>query len=222
MTTYIDRITFCFAIPEVGRHPARPAEASLQTLEFSESGKVYENLVPLDVSKVGDFAESFSIGVVVERDALLSQVAELKSIIESERLSSAAEIERLSSIVAGLNAALSELVSSRDAAVSESVRLQVIADSVPELQSEIDRLTELVPAPLSPRQIYPRELLGRLAFAEVVAAIRTDDDAAIYAVANLQTTVLPIDLDSEETRTLIGALVVAGILTPARLAEILA
>lgn len=90
------------------------------------------------------------------------------------------------------------------------------------LTAEVERLTALVPLPIGPRQVYPRELLARLTFAEVVAAIRTDDDAAIYAVANLQTTVSPVDLDSEETRTLIGALAVAGILTPERLAEILA
>ena len=108
------------------------------------------------------------------------------------------------------------VVAERDSAVAslESQRAT--------MQAEIDRLTALVLPPIGPRQIYPRELLGRLTFAEVVAAIKTDDDAAIYAVANLQTTVSPIDLDSDETRTLIGALVVAGILTPERLAEILA
>ena len=89
------------------------------------------------------------------------------------------------------------------------------------MQTEIDRLTALIPPPLPARSIYPRELLGRFTFAEVVAAIRTDDEAAIYAVANLQTTVAPINLDSEDTRTLIGALVVAIIITPERLAEIL-
>lgn len=90
------------------------------------------------------------------------------------------------------------------------------------MQAEINRLTALIPQPLPSRQIYPRELLGRFTFSEVVAAIRTDDDAAIYAVANLQTTVAPINLDSDETRTLIGALVVAKIITAERLAEILA
>lgn len=108
------------------------------------------------------------------------------------------------------------VVAERDEAVSalESQRAT--------MQAEIDRLTALIPPPLPARSIYPRELLGRFTFAEVVAAIRTDDDAAIYAVANLQTTVAPISLDSEETRTLIGALVVAGIITTERLAEILA
>lgn len=96
-----------------------------------------------------------------------------------------------------------------------------LAEQIATLTAEVDRLTAMVPPPLPPRSIYPRELLGRLTFSEVVAAIRTDDDAAIYAVANLQTTISPIDLDSEETQTLIGALVIAGILTPQRLVEIL-
>lgn len=90
------------------------------------------------------------------------------------------------------------------------------------LQAEIDRLTALIPPPLPERSIYPRELLGRLTMAEVVAAIRSDDDSVIFAVANLQTTVSPVLLDSEETRMLIGSLVMAGILTPERMAEVLA
>jgi hypothetical protein len=110
-------------------------------------------------------------------------------------------------------------IAERDAALLQIVDLQ---SQITSLTAEVERLTALVPPPIGPRQVYPRELLARLTFAEVVAAIRTDDDAAIYAVANLQTTVSPVDLDSEETRTLIGALVVAGVLTPERLAEILA
>jgi hypothetical protein len=104
------------------------------------------------------------------------------------------------------------IVAERDAAIA----------ALQPLQTEIDRLTALIPAPLPERSIYPRELLGRLTMAEVVAAIRSDDDAVIFAVANLQTTVSPVLLDSEETRMLIGSLVMAGILTPERMAEVLA
>jgi hypothetical protein len=113
-------------------------------------------------------------------------------------------------------AEIAALTTGRDEAVS------ALETQRATMQAEIDRLTALISPPIGPRQIYPRELLGRLTFAEVVAAIRTDNDAAIYAVANLQTTVSLVDLDSEETRTLIGALIVAGILTPERLAEVLA
>ena len=104
------------------------------------------------------------------------------------------------------------IVGERDAAIAEKATLQ----------AEIDRLTTLIPPPLPPRSIYPRELLGRLTMAEVVAAIRSDDDAVIFAVANLQTTVSPVLLDSDETRMLIGSLVMSGILTPERMAEVLA
>lgn len=103
------------------------------------------------------------------------------------------------------------IVAERDAAI----------DAQETLQAEIDRLTALIPPPLPERSIYPRELLGRLTMAEVVAAIRSDDDAVIFAVANLQTTVSPVLLDSDETRMLIGSLVMAGILTPERMNEVL-
>lgn len=103
-------------------------------------------------------------------------------------------------------------VAERDAAIAAQATMQ----------AEIDRLTALIPPPLPERSIYPRELLGRLTMAEVVAAIRSDDDSVIFAVANLQTTVSPVLLDAEETQMLIGSLAMAGILTPERMAEVLA
>lgn len=113
------------------------------------------------------------------------------------------------------------LIAAQEALAATRLERDTAVQSVQPLQAEIARLTALIPPPLPPRTLYPRELLGRLTFAEVVAAIKTDDDAAIYAVANLQTTVAPVNLDSDETRTLIGALVVAKIITAERLAEIL-
>jgi hypothetical protein len=104
------------------------------------------------------------------------------------------------------------IVAERDEAVA----------AIQPLQAEIDRLTALIPAPLPERSIYPRELLGRLTRSEVIAALRSDDEDVIFAVANLQTTVSPVLLDAEETRMLIGSLVMAGILTPERMAEVLA
>lgn len=77
MTTYTDRIVLLFPIPQHGQHAARPAAASLQALEYTDTGRVFESLVPLDVEAVGDYAESFSLGVIAERDAALAQVAEL-------------------------------------------------------------------------------------------------------------------------------------------------
>lgn len=179
---HTDRIVFVFPIAAKNR----PAAASLQTLEITESGREIEDVVPLDIGAIGDYAQSFSLGLLAERDAAIAE----------------------------RDAAIEALADQREAAET------ALGSQRATMQGEIDRLKELIPPPLPPRTLYPRELLGRFTFAEVVAAIRTDDDAAIYAVANLQTTVAPINLDSDETRTLIGALVVAKIITAERLAEI--
>lgn len=172
------------------------------------SGRDYES-DPVPLSGATDtaftaFALQFSAAAVAERDAEKATHAATKMAL------TAAETE--------LDAAMSQVTGLQ----SQVNTIAGLNQQIATLTAEIDRLTAMIPPPIGPRQIYPRELLGRLTFAEVVAAIRTDNDAAIYAVANLQTTVSPVDLDSEETRTLIGALVVAGILTPDRLAEILA
>ena len=142
----------------------------------------------------------------------------------------------LNAISAKTHADLVAAQSALAAMTAERDALQTQADTIPSLQSqvasliadkaalqaEVDRLTALVPPPLPARSIYPRELLGRLTKAEIVAAIRTDDEDVIFAVANLQTTVSPVLLDSDEVRMMIGSLVVAGILTPERMAEVLA
>lgn len=79
MTIYTDRIVLLFQIPAHGSHPARPAAASLQELEYTESGRVLENLVPLDVDAVGEYAQAFSLGVIAERDTLHTQVSSLST-----------------------------------------------------------------------------------------------------------------------------------------------
>ncbi|TXH18012.1 MAG: hypothetical protein E6R03_02900 [Hyphomicrobiaceae bacterium] len=79
MTIYTDRIVLLFPIPEHGQHPARPAAASLQELEYTESGRTLENVVPLAVESVGEYAEQFSLSLIAERDSLAAQVASLTS-----------------------------------------------------------------------------------------------------------------------------------------------
>jgi len=141
----------------------------------------------------------------------------------------AAEIVALTAGRDALQTSLREMTAGRDAqkAIAETVsdlqeQLATLTAEKSALQAEVDRLTALVPPVLPERSIYPRELLGRLTKAEIVAAIRTDNEDVIFAVANLQTTVSPVLLDSEEVRMMIGSLVVAGILTPERMAEVLA
>lgn len=172
--------------------------------------------------------QSEEIGTLTaERDQLKSELDTANSTIETLQpqvdtipgLQS--EFARLTSELSTATTSLTEAESARDAALSQVETLQPLADSVPGLQAEIERLTALIPPPLPERSIYPRELLGRLTRAEVIAALRSDDDDVIFAVANLQTTVSPVLLDADGTRLLIGSLVVAGIITSERMAEVL-
>lgn len=84
MITCTDRITLVFTIASKNR----PAAASLQTLTILDSGREIEDLVPIDPDKVSDYAESFSLGLIAERDALAEQVATLT-----------AEVDRLTALL---------------------------------------------------------------------------------------------------------------------------
>lgn len=79
---HTDRITIVFPIDAKNR----AAAASLQMLEITESGREFETVVPIDLAAVGDYADSFSLSLITERDSLAAQVAELsaaKSTLES-------------------------------------------------------------------------------------------------------------------------------------------
>jgi hypothetical protein len=143
------------------------------------------------------FAEQFAASAVTERDAEKTAHETTKD-------------------------ALDTITKERDSLQTQVDAIPAMSQQIAELQAEIERLTALIPPELPARSIYPRELLGRLTRAEVIAALRSDDDDVIFAVANLQTTVSPVLMDSEETQMLIGSLVQAGILTPERMSEVLA
>jgi len=66
MAIYTDRITFVFPIAAKNR----PAAASLQTLEITDSGKEFETLVPLDPTTVEEYSELFALPLIAERDEL--------------------------------------------------------------------------------------------------------------------------------------------------------
>lgn len=82
--TYTDRIVLVFPIAE----KSRPAAASLQTLTVLDSGREIEDVVPLDLNAVSDYADQFSLGLLAERDSLQAQLTAAQ-----------AEIERLTALV---------------------------------------------------------------------------------------------------------------------------
>jgi len=85
---YTDRIVLLFPIAAKNR----AAAASLQTLEITDSGREFENLVPLDPALLGEYAEQFSLGLIAERDSLAAQVTVLTT--EKETLQArVAELE---------------------------------------------------------------------------------------------------------------------------------
>jgi len=78
------------------------------------------------------------------------------------------------------------------------------------MQAEIDRLTALVPPPMGPREITPREFLNRISDEDKLAIMQSKDPRCLAAMWTLFTT-LSVDLDSPLLADLIDALIDAGI-----------
>ncbi len=185
MTTYTDRIVLLFAIPAHHDKPARPAAASLQMLEVSDSGREFENLTPLDVAALGDYSDQFSLPLIAERDALQSQVTALTA----ERDTLQTQVDT----IPGLTAQIVELTAEKA-----------------ELEAEVARLAALVPPPLPPRAIPPRDFLARISDDDKLEIMQSKDPRCMVAMMHLFTA-LSVELDSPVLHGMIDALVDAGI-----------
>ena len=79
MPIHIDRIVLVF--PITGK---RPAAASLQTLEITDSGREFEELVPLDPTKVNDYATEFNLAALGQVETLTTDLAKKTTEYDSE------------------------------------------------------------------------------------------------------------------------------------------
>jgi hypothetical protein len=102
MATYTDRIVLVFPIATKNRLAA----ASLQTLEITESGKEFETLIPLDPSKVKDYATEFNLGFEAEKAAL---VAAHKTALDAANATIATRDATIAALEARVASLLTEL-----------------------------------------------------------------------------------------------------------------
>ncbi len=89
MTIHTDRIVLVFPITAKNRQAA----ASLQTLEITESGKEFETLVPLDPSKVADYASQFNLPLLAEIEELKTKHQEAITKLERDHAGALSEVQ---------------------------------------------------------------------------------------------------------------------------------
>jgi hypothetical protein len=109
-----------------------------------------------------------------------------------------------------LRASTAALTTERDTLEIEAEKVPGLTQQVVTLTAEVARLTALVPAPLGPRQITPREFLNRISDEDKLAIMQSKDPRCMAAMWTLFTT-LSVDLDSPLLSELIDALIDAGI-----------
>lgn len=143
----------------------------------------------------------------------LSNAANPEFAAFADQFAAAAVAERDS-----LKVTLATLTTERDS-------LQIQADRVPSLESEISdlrserdtltaevaRLTALVPPPRGPREVTPEEFLTRFSAADIVAIDQSSDPRVVIAKVTLQTRSSVISLDSPLLVEMIDGLIDAGI-----------
>jgi regulator of replication initiation timing len=204
MTVYNDRIVIVFPIPERNGKPARPADASFQTLEVSDSGNEFINVVPLNPQAIGQYADQFSLDVIAERDSLKSQLE--------------AKTQEASTLATERDSLRSQLAAANESLATKTSELAALNATIAEKDERIAKLLEEVP--FDPRDIHLNAFKARLykvlSPADLIRLYATDADPVLKQIA---ATIVgwedkyPIKLDSRELREPLGYLLMVQLIT---------
>ncbi len=245
MTERLDRIVIVAADPLRGR----AAGMSVQhLLEVSPGRDVEIGPVPLSEAELGAYAAQWNASLVLERDALATQVEQLTAERATIQAQCDAHSQRIADLLDGRETLLEQvatLTTERDEALAEvrpaeAARDKALADlesgiaakeaaiaatlaakdaRIAQLESELDALLN---PPVNPRHFAPFDFLKLFRPEEVIAVQTTTDGPAVIARAKLQTIITYVDLDDPDTIQAVNYFETAGIIAEGRAATILA
>jgi hypothetical protein len=183
MTINTDRIVLVFPIAAKNR----PAAASLQTLEISESGNEFEKLVPLDPSKVKDYASDFNLDLIDKVATLEADKAELTTELETATTQLEA-VTQAKTTLESEKAELQELYDDlRQMLTEEEQVTATLTARVAELEATI---VELTPPPkpesVTPAQIRLWLIANGISLGTVAQMIDSIQDDATRAAAQVR------------------------------------
>jgi hypothetical protein len=213
MPIYTDRITLVFPIED----KKRAAAASLQTLEVTDSGKEFENLVPLDPALVADYAIEFNLGAlgqVTELEAEKTQLTTDLATRTSERDSLQSQVTALEFEKQELNSRIADL----DTALDDEQRLTT------QLQTRVAELEQY--RPFNPRHTTPDFFINRFTAKEAKAFYSSTDPVIVGGQKLLEEyeeadPPYHIDLDDSRVQGLIGYMVQLGMMAAERMPQVL-
>ena len=147
-----------------------------------------------------------------ERDLLQKEVDKIPSLLEQ-----IGTIKQLKEDVAALTQQLSAVTGERNELLAQVPVIPLLREEVDtlrqaknDLEVEVVRLTALVPPPLSPREVTPREFLSRLSEEDRLAIWNSGDPRCAFAMMELFSAT-SINLDSPVLAGMIDMLVEAGV-----------
>ncbi len=245
MTERLDRIVIVAADPSRGR----AAGMSVQhLLEVSPGRDVEIGPVPLSEAELGAYAAQWNASLVLERDALATQVEQLTAERATIQAQCDAHSQRIADLLDGRETLLEQvatLTTERDEALGEVRRAETARDKaladlesgiaakeaaiaatlaakdarIAELESELDALLN---PPVNPRHLAPFDFLALLKPEEIFALQTSVDPTVVVGRAKLQTIITFVDLDHADTIGLARYMEQAGLLAIGRADQVLA
>ena len=210
MAIYTDRITLVFPIAAKNR----VAAASLQTLEITDSGKEFENLVPLDPALVADYASEFNLGALGQVTALEAE----KATLTTDLATRTTERDSLQSQVTTLTIEKESLTDQLNLANNTLATVEAL---VATLQAKVVELEQY--RPFNPRIIDASKFYDRLSKDEILTLFSSSDPTTktiAETILAYKTNDWPVVFESPEFQQMLGYLMQSGTLTEARMAEL--
>ena len=204
MTIYTDRITFVFPIPEKGR----PAAASLQTLEITDAGKEFETLVPLDPSKIADYASQFNL-------PLLERVTKL----EADLATTTSQLEATTQAKTALDLRVATLTTETQSLTSQVSMLEAVIEAGKQKIKDLEQYR-----PYNPRILAGKAFYNRVSKSDMVTLL-TSENAMLVTVGKTIVAYAdndwPVIIDSTDFQNLVGYVLQSGVFDEADVVEIM-
>jgi hypothetical protein len=208
MAIYTDRIVLVFPISAKNRQAA----ASLQTLEVTESGKEFENLVPLDPALVADYASEFNLGALGQVTTLESEKTQLTTDLATrtnERDALQSQVTALTSEKATLT---TDLATRTTDLATRTTELATANATITALQTKIADLEQY--RPYNPRILKGEAFYDRVSKEDMVTLLASDNPQLVEVGKTIEAYRFhkwPVILDSPEFAQLMGFVQLSGI-----------